>query len=121
MAKPKPKIVDGVETYPCISKRLVYPSTWPEGQQRQLDRLFDMARAEGLWFYANGLAGEFWFTPDELQAQQDDNRFIWIAANWRLRSPAEAYQAAKEKERAAAQATREIASKIAHERAKTRL
>ncbi len=103
-------------SYPNISTRITYPDTWPEGQQRKLDQLFEQARQEGLWFHSDTLAGEFWFTPDELQKEHEANKFLWVASNWVLRSPVEAYQQAANRAQDAAMARQAIAIKIARER-----
>jgi hypothetical protein len=82
--------------YQNISTRIVYPSIWPPGQQRQLDNLFIEARAKGLWFYHNSISvGPLWFTPDELQAENEKDQFVWAADNWQLRPPLEALSEAQ--------------------------
>lgn len=47
--------------------------------------LFQKARDEGKWFWCvyQGL----WFSPDELEAYQNQGKFCWGAVNWKLRDP----------------------------------
>lgn len=49
----------------------------------------------------NGLAGEFWFSPDKLDAENRKGCFRWGVDNWQLRDPMERVQKAKERADAA--------------------
>lgn len=69
--------------------RINYPARWTADDIAALDDLFAKARSQRRWFYHNSIAGEWWFTPDELQAEQERGSYIWGAANWRLRDPLE--------------------------------
>lgn len=70
-----------------MSDRITYPTGWARDEQDKLDALFARARRENLWFHYSGMAGEMWFSPDELQAEQEKGHFFWSADNWRLRDP----------------------------------
>jgi len=61
--------------------------TTPEELRAVLKRLTDQARKDGLWLYTDyqGL----WFSPDQLDAANDEGRFLWGPVNWELRDPAE--------------------------------
>ena len=50
--------------------------------------LFHEARAKKLWFFTS--YQQIWFSPEELAAQHAVGKFLWGAANWRLRDPVEA-------------------------------
>lgn len=52
-----------------------------------MDELFEAARAKGLWFFC--IYDQFWFSPDELAAEQANGHFLWLPSNWKLRDPAE--------------------------------
>lgn len=52
-----------------------------------LEPMFKQAREEGLWFYCG--FEDLWFSPDELEKEQANGRFLWGACNWRLRDPHE--------------------------------
>lgn len=67
--------------------RIKYPDSWSQVDRDALDALFERARREGLWFFHNGISGQFWYSPDELQAEQENGKFIWGAVNWQLRDP----------------------------------
>lgn len=70
--------------------RINYPESWPQSARDELDAMFAEARAKGLWFYISSLTvSEMWFSPDELEAEQKNGKFIWGAVNWRLRPPHE--------------------------------
>lgn len=69
--------------------RILYPSTWYQESRDALDAMFTRARSENLWFFHGGLSGPLWFSPDELQAEQEKGNFVWGADNWRLCSPRE--------------------------------
>lgn len=69
--------------------RITYPSTWEQASRDALDDLFTRARVERLWFFHGGLSGPLWFSPAELQAEQEKGTFVWGAGNWQLRSPLE--------------------------------
>lgn len=69
--------------------RINYPEKWAPESRKALDDLFEKARGADLLFYVNNLTGEHWFTPDELQAVQENGGFVWAAGNWHLRSKQE--------------------------------
>jgi hypothetical protein len=54
---------------------------------RGLKPLFAEARKTGKWFYSAYQC--LWFSPDELEKNQRDGRFLWGAVNWQLRKPEE--------------------------------
>lgn len=70
-----------------MSKQIAYPNNWPVKDKQLLEGLFVTARRQGLWFFHQGLAGIFWFSPEELEAEQLKGNFIWGPANWTLRNP----------------------------------
>jgi len=76
-------------------RRLNYPDNWSTQQRDDLDNMFVIARAKELWFYANyqGL----WFSPDELEKEQKQGKFLWTAENWQLRKRRDFFQEAREK------------------------
>lgn len=67
--------------------RINYPADWSQSDRDDLDVMFNQARISGLWFFHGGMSGPLWFTPDELQAEQEKGKFVWGAVNWSLRSP----------------------------------
>lgn len=67
--------------------RIPYPATWAKISRDELDGLFILARSQNLWFFHGGLSGPLWFSPDDLEAEQKNGKFIWGAGNWQLRSP----------------------------------
>jgi len=69
--------------------RIKYPETWSQSARDALDEMFRRAIANGLWFYHGGMSGPLWFSPDELQAEQEKGQFVWGAVNWQLRDPQE--------------------------------
>lgn len=52
-----------------------------------MDALFDKARREGLWFHC--AYQDLWFSPADLEAQQERGCFRWGPVNWTLRDPQE--------------------------------
>lgn len=76
-------------TDPQPTERIRYPDSWTELDRQKLDALFEQARREHLWFFHRGLDGPLWFTPDELQANQEKGSFVWGCPNWQLRPPME--------------------------------
>jgi hypothetical protein len=52
-----------------------------------LQPLFAEARTKKLWFYCK--YHSLWFSPAELQAEHDNEKFIWGTVNWELRDPNE--------------------------------
>lgn len=66
-----------------------YSDKWTDADRKALEDLFATARADGKWFYFGGLTGTYWFTPDELEAEQLKGKFLWASPNWQLRSPME--------------------------------
>lgn len=48
--------------------------------------LLRQARDEGKWLWCGYQS--LWFSPDELDAQHDRERFLWGPENWVLRDPA---------------------------------
>lgn len=73
--------------------RIIYPASWSQSAREALDELFAKARASDTWFYHSGVSGTFWFSPDELQAEQQSGNFVWGAVNWQLRNPLEGLEA----------------------------
>src|SRR5258706_11975730 len=69
--------------------RIDYPPEWDFSSRNDLDNMFVKAKAKGLWFFHGGLSGPLWFSPAELQAQQEGGKFVWGAVNWGLRKPTE--------------------------------
>ncbi len=59
-----------------------------------LQPLFAEARAKKLWFYCK--YHSLWFSPAELQAEHDNEKFIWGVVNWELRDPEERIAELKE-------------------------
>jgi hypothetical protein len=55
--------------------------------RQSLVPLFQEARERRLWFYCS--YQDLWFSPDELEKEQTAGKFVWGAANWRLRNPEE--------------------------------
>lgn len=60
---------------------------WADDSKDKLRKMFAEARTKRLWFNNSSLAGTFWFSPDELQAEQEAGKFHWGAVNWKLRDP----------------------------------
>lgn len=60
---------------------------------KELEHLFEEARAKGLWFYNPYYS--LWFSPDELEAEQRSGKFRWGPVNWQLRDPSEYLNEAK--------------------------
>lgn len=54
--------------------------------KEELKPLITKAKRENLLFYHNSLCGKFWFTPEELEEELSNGKFIWGAINWQLRS-----------------------------------
>jgi hypothetical protein len=65
-----------------------------------LQPLIQQARAEGKWLWTS--YQDIWFSPDELDAQNANGKFLWGPVNWKLRDPGERLAEA-EKRLAAAQ------------------
>lgn len=74
--------------------RIDYPAIWGQSARDDLDHMFAVARTKRLWFFHGGLSGPLWFSPDELEAEQKGEKFVWGAANWTLRNPLEYLQEA---------------------------
>ena len=53
----------------------------------EMKKMFDKARAEGLWFFTS--YQQLWFSPDDLEKEQKNGHFRWGPTNWQLRSPDE--------------------------------
>lgn len=53
----------------------------------EMDRMYEEAWVEGLWFFC--IYDQFWFSPDELAAEQAKGNFLWLPSNWKLRDPKE--------------------------------
>lgn len=79
-----------------MSDRVPYPRSWSEADKRALDEMFREARTKDMLFYSLTMAGELWYTPDQLETEQKARRMIWIAGNWRLRSKQDRKDAARE-------------------------
>lgn len=69
--------------------RIPYPQEWSQASCDALDAQFEEARKHNLWFYHGGMSGPFWFSPDELETQQRNGKFVWGSGNWKLRPPQE--------------------------------
>lgn len=71
-----------------MADRICYPPNWTQKDRDDLDALFERARKERLMFFIQSMAtGPMWFTPNELQQQQEKGSFIWGAVNWQLCDP----------------------------------
>ena len=57
----------------------------PEMIRTQLRGLISEARETGLWLHCG--YQDMWFTPDELEAANADDRFLWGPVNWQMRNP----------------------------------
>lgn len=55
-----------------------------------LQPLITQARKEGKWLHSR--YQNVWFSPDELEAANQEGRFLWGAVNWALRDPHEMVQ-----------------------------
>lgn len=55
-----------------------------------LQPLITQARKEGKWLHC--YYQDIWFSPDELEAANQEGRFLWGAVNWTLRDPHEMVQ-----------------------------
>jgi len=76
----------------------------------ELNPLIQQARDEGKWLWCRyqGL----WFSPDQLEAEHEEGRFIWGAVNWELRDPQERLEEAKRAARDANERVDKIAAEI---------
>ena len=52
-----------------------------------LNPLYEKAEKERLWFFCD--YQNLWYSPKELRQLQSEGRFVWGAANWKLRNPME--------------------------------
>jgi len=52
---------------------------------KTLEPLFKEAREKNLLFYC--YYQNLWFTPDELQKENEKGKFIWGSINWELKTP----------------------------------
>ena len=68
-----------------------------KANQIRLRELIAKARAEKKWLYANNLAGEFWYSPDQLAAESANGKSLWGAINWQLRDPEEYVEQARKR------------------------
>lgn len=59
----------------------------------QLHDLIEQARAERKWLWCR--YQDLWFSPDQLQEQNRNGKFLWGPVNWQLRDPAERIAEAK--------------------------
>lgn len=59
----------------------------------ELRKLTAQARAEGKWLWCN--YQDIWFSPDQLDEQNRNGKFLWGPVNWQLRDPAERVAEAK--------------------------
>lgn len=53
----------------------------------EMRALIAKARAEKKWIYSNTMAGEYWWSPDWLEEENTNGRFLWGAINFELRDP----------------------------------
>lgn len=91
-------------------------SKTPQQQQvleGRLEPMFERAKADGLWFHHNGIAGDIWFSPEELREQHAKGLFIWGPVNWRLESPFEYLRELREKQVRATEAVKELKRRMA--------
>jgi hypothetical protein len=63
----------------------------------QLTALIDVARKNEKWLYADiqtlsHSISTYWFSPDELENEIKNNRFLWPLEHWKLRKPEERLQ-----------------------------
>lgn len=75
-----------------------------------LKPLIAEARAKRLWLWCH--YQDLWFSPAELEAQNNNGKFLWSAENWRLRDPNECLQAALQRLAAAEADVRRIRDRI---------
>lgn len=52
---------------------------------QELEPMFIEARNKKLWFRST--YQDIWFSPDELENEQKNNKFVWGVAHWRLVDP----------------------------------
>lgn len=66
---------------------------------QQLREMIQRARAESKWLWCRyqGL----WFSPNALEEQNRNGKFLWGPMNWELRDPAERIEEAKARRDAA--------------------
>lgn len=50
-----------------------------------LDKMFDRARADKLWFFCR--FQKLWLSPSQLKEQMKLGNYIWGPSNWVLRDP----------------------------------
>lgn len=53
----------------------------------ELRELIGRARHEGKWLWCH--YQDLWFSPDQLETQNKQGKFVWGAVNWKLRDPQE--------------------------------
>lgn len=80
-----------------------------------MDRLFEDARRDGLWFYSpyQGL----WLSPDELAEHQQKGLLMLAASHWRLRDPRERLRELREQAERAAKAVDDFETQLNEARA----
>lgn len=87
----------------------IYDKPWKVG----LYQFIQQARAEGKWLFINSLAtGPLWFSPDELEAEHREGKFMWGVGNWHMRDPREQLAAADRAVAAAQNERDRIAKRI---------
>ena len=70
-----------------INERCYYPEDYEIGDEMSLQELIEQARQDGKWLYCNYPG--VWFSPDELDAENSNDKFMWDASNFKLRNPEE--------------------------------
>lgn len=55
-----------------------------------LHSLIQNARSQRLWLWCS--YQNLWFSPDELEAKNNEGKFLWGPVNWKLRDPKEHIQ-----------------------------
>jgi len=53
--------------------------------REQMKPMLERARAEGLWFHC--FYQDMWFSPDQLEAEQENGNYLWGSLNWTLKDP----------------------------------
>lgn len=82
----------------------------PNAIKEMLKPLIAEARASGQWLYTSyhGL----WFSPDDLEKENANGKFLWGAVNWRLRDPLEHLTEAETRLKAATMERDRIRQKV---------
>ena len=62
--------------------------------QMMLRPLIESARGRGMWLWCS--YQDLWFSPDELEAKNNQGKFLWGPINWVIRDPQEHIQQLKQ-------------------------